>query len=458
MIVASCPKCRCQLQAPEALANRRVKCPYCQTIFTVISMPAGSLPARSSPPDSQIEPIVHTLTMSAALLESSASSFHNLKNDEGEFLRQRRGDASREGDGTDAPGVISLIFGCLAMLCALFGCLTFVVTAYLAMVFAVTAYVAVPFALIGGLVGFYGKRNMRVAGLLLNFLALIPAVFVTVFLVVSSIEHREQEARYQEAQRQEEAKLLAETRKNEAEARRRKAEAERIRQQAALKEQEARLLAQRRQQEREEARQKAEKEREQEELRAQLKQRQRESEARRKAEKEAKEEADREAARKTDLEKKGFPYYPRSQTTEDGRNAEEWYQLLRENPQNSRIYEQATSALYVLKEEAIPFLLDNLSRQTAPKPRHAALKLIRVEYVHSNDLHKLLSCLERNKNFQGTRLLTLQWLEKRAKDLKKDLVPQIESLIEDMLDNPNYREGTKEEIRGRLKTIRMSAK
>lgn len=457
MILAICPKCHSRFQTPEGLANQYVKCPQCQTIFTVISIPAFPNPIPPSVPDSQTEPIVHTLTPSAILLESSASSFHNLRDDEEEIPRQRREKASREGDGTDAPGVISLIFGCLAMLCALFGCLTFVVAGYVAVGFAVMAYVAVPFALIGGLVGFYGKRNMRVAGLLLNFLAVIPAVFVTVILVGWMIEHKGQEARYQEAERQQEARLLAETRKNEAESRRREAEAERLRQQAALKEQEARLLEQHRQQARDEARQKEEKAHEQEELRIQLEQRQREAEARRKAEKEAKEEAEREAVRKADLEKKGLPYYPHPRTSENGHNAEEWYQLLRDNPQNARIYAEATVALSTLKEEGIPYLLDYLSRQNTPKNRHSVLRLIQVEYVHRNDLHQLLSCLDRNKNLQSTRLLALQWLETRAKDIKKDLAPQIESLVEDMLDNPNYKEETKREIRSRLKMIRMGA-
>jgi WD40 repeat protein len=35
MILATCPKCRSQLQAPETLANKRVKCPKCEAQFTV---------------------------------------------------------------------------------------------------------------------------------------------------------------------------------------------------------------------------------------------------------------------------------------------------------------------------------------------------------------------------------------------------------------------------------------
>jgi hypothetical protein len=72
--------------------------------------------------------------------------------------------------GTDAPGVISLIFGCLGMLCLLFGCCTA----------GITYFAAIPFALIGGVVGFFGRGNLRVAGLVLNFLVLIPAIALVV--------------------------------------------------------------------------------------------------------------------------------------------------------------------------------------------------------------------------------------------------------------------------------------
>jgi hypothetical protein len=183
----------------------------------------------------------------------------------------------------------------------------------------------------------------------------------------------------------------------------------------------------------------------------------RQSELKAEAQKNAKVEAEQEVARKADLEAKGLSYYPRPRTVENGHNAEEWYKLLRENPLNARIYEQATTALSALKEEGTPFLLDHLSRETTQKGRHTLLKLIPVQSIHRNDLHKLLPCLDASKNYQGTRLLALQYLEKRAKDLRKELAPKIESLVQDMLENPRYSEETKEEIRKRLKTIRLES-
>jgi hypothetical protein len=183
----------------------------------------------------------------------------------------------------------------------------------------------------------------------------------------------------------------------------------------------------------------------------------RQAELKTEAEKSAKVEAEQEVARKADLEAKGLPYYPLPRTLEKGRNAEQWYQLLRGNLLNARIYEQATTALSALKEEGTPFLLDQLGRETTQKGRHTLLKLIQVQSIHRYDLHKLLPCLEASKNYQGTRLLALQYLEKWAKDLSKELVPKIESLMGDMLDNPRYSEETKAEIRSRLKTIRLEA-
>jgi hypothetical protein len=68
--------------------------------------------------------------------------------------------------GTDIPGIISLIFGCVAVACVLLGFLTC----------GLTDFVAFPLALIGFVLGCCARGELRVAGLTLNLLALIPAV------------------------------------------------------------------------------------------------------------------------------------------------------------------------------------------------------------------------------------------------------------------------------------------
>lgn len=308
--------------------------------------------------------------------------------------------------------------------------------------------------------GIAGASALLVLGCLLIQFALHETILGEMENRIAQLRKAEEEKlRQAEAERRRrEAEILA---AEERARRQREAEAERLRQLAALREQEARRLEQRRQREREE-----------EERRARLEQQRQEEEARRRAEQEAKEEAARqaererlakeeaarEAKRKAELEKKGLPYYPRPLTRHEGHTAEEWYQQLLDKPNNARVHSQATEALATLKEEGTPYLLDHLSRQNREKDRHAALKLIKPEYIHANDLHKLLPCLDRSKAFNGTRILALSYLQKRAKDVKKKLVPEIEKLMDDMLTNSRFKEETKREIRDKLQTIRSEAK
>jgi hypothetical protein len=168
-------------------------------------------------------------------------------------------------------------------------------------------------------------------------------------------------------------------------------------------------------------------------------------------------EAGREAARKAELERKGLPYYPRPLTLHDGGNAQEWYQLLVDRPIDARAWRQATEALVALKAESMPFLLDYMGRCTTPKDRETALRLVRVEYIHPNDLRQLFLCLDDGKVFPSTRLRALGYLQTRAKDLKKELVPEIEGLVGDMLRNSRYKEETKQEVSGMLDRIRREA-
>lgn len=76
-------------------------------------------------------------------------------------------------DRTDAPGVISLIFGILSVLCLFLGCFTA----------GLLHWAAVPLALIGALLGLVGRGNLRVAGITLNLLALIPATILLLVFV-----------------------------------------------------------------------------------------------------------------------------------------------------------------------------------------------------------------------------------------------------------------------------------
>jgi flagellar biosynthesis GTPase FlhF len=274
-------------------------------------------------------------------------------------------------------------------------------------------------------------------------------------LIVSDIENRiallgkteEEKRRKAEAeQRRFEAERLVEARTREAEAERARQEAERLRQQAALKAEETRLLEQRRQQEREE-----------QQRRDLLEQQRR---ARMEAEEQAaleaarrKVEVEREAARKADLEKKGLPYYPRPLTPYNDRTAEEWSRLAQAHLTNYRVQMQAAEALVALKEEGTPFLLEFLQKQTTPAGLDAVLRRIQPEYIHPNDLSKLLPCLEKRKALPDTRMLALRYLHKHAEYLK-DLLPKIETRVRDLQVSNKYRT----EINDILEDVREKTK
>jgi hypothetical protein len=343
------------------------------------------------------------------------------------------------------------------MLCALF-----------AFYKAEMAYVAIPFALIGGVAGAFGKRNLRVLGLLLNLLALVPAVVVVTITISRAIEAEVNRARQQEQTSQEQARAAAQKQKSEAEARAKQAEAERLRQEAYLLEQQREQAREKAEREREKARREAEQKREEARQRELQEQRRREAEAERKAEEARRQEeqerqrqrareAAEESARKADLEKKGLPYYPRPLTQVGGRNAEEWYKLLRADPQ---IRPEAVKALIALKGEGIPFLLDlcyDHPIPSTPMSRCFVIRWIQAEHIHPNDLHKIITSLEKSENLHSTRLWALEVLEKRAKDLKRKAFQQIELATQDMLENPRYMPETRDEIRSRLKTIRQKS-
>jgi len=74
----------------------------------------------------------------------------------------RRADAS----STDTPGVLGVVFGAVAVLCLLLGCVTC----------GLTYFAAAPLAAVGAGCSCFGRGNMRVAGLALNILTLIPAI------------------------------------------------------------------------------------------------------------------------------------------------------------------------------------------------------------------------------------------------------------------------------------------
>lgn len=200
-IAIACPSCGAKMKAPDEAAGRKVKCPKCSTPLVVptvtLDEPPAPAPRPSGTGKGQVSrpatkpvdifpinpedglPVVIESRPKRPARKVAARPRDDDYEDGGDYEEdyRRRGRPSvvvvQQGGGTDAPGVISLIFGCLSVACLLLGCFTC----------GVTYWAAVPFALLGGGVGFFGRGNMRVAGLVLNFLALIPATIVLVVFV-----------------------------------------------------------------------------------------------------------------------------------------------------------------------------------------------------------------------------------------------------------------------------------
>ena len=79
-----------------------------------------------------------------------------------EYIPDRR----RSREETDVFGVVGIVLGIVAVVCLLMGCFTC----------GMTYFAAAPLAAVGTGCSAFGRGNMRVGGLVLNILTLIPAI------------------------------------------------------------------------------------------------------------------------------------------------------------------------------------------------------------------------------------------------------------------------------------------
>src|SRR5262245_3114288 len=144
-----CPECATGIKVRDEFAGKSVRCPNCKAVVTA---PAGRLKQPPAP---------------AGTVQVSANrSSERRPQDEDEDDDRPAG--SRSGK-TDAPGVIGLVFGGLSLLCTVLTCCTA----------GFSGLVAVPLALVGAGCAFFAHGNMRIAGLIVNIFALIPALALT---------------------------------------------------------------------------------------------------------------------------------------------------------------------------------------------------------------------------------------------------------------------------------------
>ena len=154
------------------------------------------------------------------------------------------------------------------------------------------------------------------------------------------------------------------------------------------------------------------------------------------------EAARREAERKESLERQGLPYYPRPTTLYNGKNAEEWYQAALHQRGNAALQSNAETALAALKEEGMPFLLDSLGRQSTTAGVEYMLRLINVDYVHPNDLPKIVALVKNRHWANSARMTALRMLRKRAESRRYS--GQIEAAVQDLLLVPRLNGEVKE--------------
>jgi ABC-type dipeptide/oligopeptide/nickel transport system permease subunit len=167
--VVVCPDCLRRARAHRTLLGRAVKCPHCDTPFTAAARMRPATDARMRD-------------------DEDDDRRRRRYEDDDDRPRRRRGRREEDDDdeddespprrarvreGTDTFGILSVSLGAVAGLLIPLGCCC-----------VATVYVAVPVALLGGAFGMWGRGALRVIGLVLNVLALLPAVTLTVLLVV----------------------------------------------------------------------------------------------------------------------------------------------------------------------------------------------------------------------------------------------------------------------------------
>jgi hypothetical protein len=201
-----------------------------------------------------------------------------------------------------------------------------------------------------------------------------------------------------------------------------------------------------------------EKDRKERERREQLEQEAKEKAAKEAAEAERKrqEELKLEAERKADLEKRGLAYYPKPTTLHERRTAEKWHESL-SHPESAK-QQEAGMALKALKSEGMPFLMSELEKTKTQlekardgqdvakvfKRTNFLMSFIDPEYVHFNDLSKIVACLDQKRAHDSTRMMALQYLRTRKEATKH--IEQIEMLVADLKRSSKYGEEVKETL------------
>ncbi len=128
---------------------------------------------------------------------------------------------------------------------------------------------------------------------------------------------------------------------------------------------------------------------------------------------------------------RGWPTTRRRSLSTREKNAEGWYEYLKKP---SGVTDDGVSALTALKEEGVPFLLALLSETKEERYHTAYLFGLKPEYIHPNDLPKLIDCLNK-KWSEDPRILALTDLSRRKES--RAYYNQIADAVKDIRDASN---------------------
>jgi hypothetical protein len=152
-----------------------------------------------------------------------------------------------------------------------------------------------------------------------------------------------------------------------------------------------------------------------------------------------------ERQRQNDLESRGLAYYPQPKAVFRDKNAQEWYDHLMARPTDQIIRQRTIGALAALKDEGMPFmvkLLQTNQKENLPTAIDSVLRAMKPEFIHFNDLHVIVDCLDDKHCKDFTRMLALEHLAKR-KESKKHL-KRIKALADDLMESEKHQAKAKE--------------
>lgn len=190
------------MKIPDALLGRQIACPTCRNVFTasfarapgttdeyvvqataepIAYTGAGLAPApapapvpASAPPPYPVEATVdrRACPFCGEVIQSIARKCKHCGETLDPLLRaQGKGSHSN----SDLAGTLSLVFGSIAMVC----------TALMLFTRGLSAFAALPFGIVGLVVGFYSRGQLKIAALVLNLVALVTSLMAVVLVLIA---------------------------------------------------------------------------------------------------------------------------------------------------------------------------------------------------------------------------------------------------------------------------------